>query len=440
MSHDPQAKKRPRALVLGGYGLIGSACLRALQDAGFHVTGVGRDPVAAARIAPDADWIIRDIGKATVGDWTANLEDVDVIVNASGALQDGARDSLKAIHEDAITTLIAAISEMPIHFIQISAAGADAGASQPFFATKGRGDAALMTSPVPYTILRPTLVMGRTAYGGTAMLRAAAATPLIGFSVLGDTRIMTVALSDLTHAVVQAAKGETTPRTCADLTAPQVMTFTEVTQKMRRWLGFAPWRVTLPLPAIVMRLIGKGADTLGWLGWRSPLRSTTLDVLKNGLHADPYQWEAAGGSSCKSLDATLREMPAGVQDRWFARLFLALPLAVGTLSLFWLLSGLIGLFQADKAMAVLLERGISASIAALSVYVGAILDTALGIAVLYRRHARKACMGMIGLSLAYLVGGTLMTPDLWADPLGPFVKVLPAMVLAAITAALLDDR
>ena len=440
MSDPSQSGKRLRAMVLGGYGLIGSACLRALQDAGFDVTGVGRSKDAAARAAPDATWIIRDIGHATAEDWRADLEGVDVIVNATGALQDGARDNLRAIHEDAIAALIEAIGDKSIRFIQISAAGANTDAAQPFFATKGRGDAALMASPLNYTILRPTLVMGRTAYGGTAMLRAAAATPLMGFSVLGDTRIMTVALSDLTDAVVKAAKGETTPRTCADLTAPEVMTFAEVTQKIRRWLGFAPWRLTLPLPNVAMRLIGKGADALGWLGWRSPLRSTTLDVLKDGLHADPTQWEAAGGSPCKSLDATLRDMPAGVQDRWFARLFLALPLAIGTLSLFWLLSGLIGLFQAEAAQQVLLDRAVSPGLAAASVYLGAVLDITLGIAVLFRRHARAACLGMIALSLAYLAGGTLVTPDLWADPLGPFVKVLPAMVLAAITTALLDDR
>jgi hypothetical protein len=33
-----------------------------------------------------------------------------------------------------------------------------------------------------------------------------------------------------------------------------------------------------------------------------------------------------------------------------------------------------------------------------------------------------------------------VTPELWADPLGPFVKVFPAMALALAVAALAEER
>ena len=32
------------------------------------------------------------------------------------------------------------------------------------------------------------------------------------------------------------------------------------------------------------------------------------------------------------------------------------------------------------------------------------------------------------------------TPTLWSDPLGPFIKVLPSIVLALVTLALLEER
>ncbi|MEC7964111.1 MAG: NAD-dependent epimerase/dehydratase family protein, partial [Pseudomonadota bacterium] len=40
----------PRALVLGGYGLIGAAAMRALMEAGFDVTGIGRSETSARRV------------------------------------------------------------------------------------------------------------------------------------------------------------------------------------------------------------------------------------------------------------------------------------------------------------------------------------------------------------------------------------------------------
>ena len=44
------------------------------------------------------------------------------------------------------------------------------------------------------------------------------------------------------------------------------------------------------------------------------------------------------------------------------------------------------------------------------------------------------------VSLAYLIGGTLAAPDLWADPLGPLVKVLPGISLALFVLAFADER
>ena len=133
-------------------------------------------------------------------------------------------------------------------------------------------------------------------------------------------------------------------------------------------------------------------------------------------------------------------MPATVQDRWFARLWTLLPVLVVTLSVFWLLSGIVGLIQHDTAKAVLTDRGVGAALASVAVIGGGLVDIALGAAILWRPWARTACFGMAATALAYLVGGTVLTPDLWADPLGPFTKILPAIALPLVTAAMLDTR
>jgi hypothetical protein len=67
-------------------------------------------------------------------------------------------------------------------------------------------------------------------------------------------------------------------------------------------------------------------------------------------------------------------------------------------------------------------------------------DLALGMAVLLRSHARSALTGMLALSAAYLAGGTLIEPELWLDPLGPLVKVLPSILLTLTGLAILEER
>jgi hypothetical protein len=44
------------------------------------------------------------------------------------------------------------------------------------------------------------------------------------------------------------------------------------------------------------------------------------------------------------------------------------------------------------------------------------------------------------MSLGYLAAGTWLTPELWLDPLGPFVKIFPSVALALAVAALTEER
>ncbi len=67
------------------------------------------------------------------------------------------------------------------------------------------------------------------------------------------------------------------------------------------------------------------------------------------------------------------------------------------------------------------------------------MDIALGLALLFRPWSRSAALLMAAASLVYLILGTILAPGLWGDPLGPWLKILPMMVLCLFVAAT-DDR
>lgn len=429
-----------RAIVLGGYGLIGAACMRALTAADFAVIGIGRSRRAALTADPAAAWVIRDITAIGVSEWREMLAGVDVVVNAAGVLQDGARDDLEAIHVTALSRLVEAAAGLPLRIVQISAAGVAHGASTEFFRSKARGDAILAKRAGDWVILRPVLVLSPEAYGGTALLRGVAGLPWVLPRVLPKARVQTVHVDDLAAAVVAAARGDVPAGLIADLTEAEGHGFAELVDRIRHWQGFSAPLFRPPLPAIVLRLIGKGADLLGHLGWRSPLRSTALQALADGIRGDPAAWRAAGGKPCRPLAATLAALPATRQERLFARLYFVLPLAIATLSAFWVASGLITLVRPAATMAVLEGRGLPVWIAGAAVFGGALADIGLGLAILWRPAARGAAAGMVGLSACYLLGSMAVAPDLWLDPLGPMVKVIPGMVLAGLTALMLEAR
>lgn len=432
-----------RILVIGGYGLIGTPVVQHLLEAGHAVVALGRDVAPAARRQPDAQWVKADLVALTSADaWLPILRDAaaDVIVNCAGALQAGARDDVDAVQAKSMLALFAAAGPAGVTtIIQISATRANPTAETEFMRTKGVADAALQTSALNWVILRPGLVISPQAYGGTALLRALAAIPVVQPVAFGDSLIQTVAADAVAQAVVQVVAGQIAMRRIYDLVEDEPHTLRQVLGRLRAWHGLPETREVV-VPQTIVIILARIADGLGWLGWRSPLRTTAISELSAGVRGDPTPWREQTGRSQASLQITLRRLPSTVQERWFAWLFLVKPLLIAVLAWFWVTTGLVALAEVDFATVVLTRHGLAGETARSIVVGGALIDVALGLAILWRAFTGHAALAMIGVTVLYLAGGTLIAPDLWSDPLGPLVKSVPAMLPAVALLALLRDR
>ncbi len=430
-----------KVLVLGGYGLIGSAVVDRLLADGHDVSALGRTVGEAAGKRPAVRWFAADMARLSRrDDWLPLLIDVEAVVNAAGALQDGPRDCLEAVHRDSVVALVAACEQLGVRrFVQISAVGVLSASNAAFFRTKAEGDAAVSSSSLAWTILRPGLVIAQNAYGGTALLRALSAFPVFIPAVMAEAPLQTVAAKDVARAVSLALAGSLPPHLTADLVEEKSRSLADILQAFRNWLGLPKAKV-VPMPVFVGRLMSLAADALGFMGWRSPLRSTAFSSLAGGVIGDPGPWRTASGLSPQPLEITLAQMPATVQERWFARLWLLKPVILGCLSLFWIFSGIVGLWKSDEAGQILVSHGVADGFANVTVLAGGIADIMAGAAVLVRSTARMGLLAMAAIMCVYLAGSAVLTPDLWLDPLGPLVKTLPALCLVFVALAILDER
>lgn len=431
-----------RILVLGGYGLIGSAVVSRCLAAGHAVTGLGRDVRAARLHRPEADWIEHDIARLVAPeDWSDTLRGIDAVVNCAGALQDGPRDDVRALQATAMCALFARCHQLGIvRVVQVSAAGAALNAATEFMRSKAEADSSLASLDLDWVILRPGLVLSPISYGATGLIRALASLP-VAFTGMSDLQpIQTVHVDDVAEAVLLAVEGRIGPRASYDLVEERGHSLAEIVAAFRARLGRPTAAFALPMPSPLLRLGFRIGDLVGRLGWRTPVRTTALIQIEAGVTGDPTACMQVTGAPLSSLSDSLRRMPFGVQERWFGRLWLLKPAILATLSLFWLLSGLIALTHLDAAMAAMTAHGIDAATARVTVLAGVLVDLALGGAILVRRTMPLAALGMAAMTGIYLFFGSAIAAGLWLDPLGAYLKTLPGVMLALVAYALADER
>ena len=163
-------------LLLGASGLIGSAVLARLCTDRYVVRAIAR---RAGQAQDGVEWRVLDL-KALVepADWAPHLKNIYAVVNCAGLLQGG--DDMRAVHADSVRALYAACEAAGVRrVVHVSAIGVERGALSEFSATKRAGEEALMATTLDWVVLRPSVVVGRAAYGGSALFRGLAALPVV---------------------------------------------------------------------------------------------------------------------------------------------------------------------------------------------------------------------------------------------------------------------
>lgn len=433
-----------KILIFGASGLIGETLTHGLRREGLTVTPIARRFTASQRRAfPSAiETNFMDLHEEGL---RALVEEADMIVNCVGLLQSSASEHADQVHDGFVARLLAvcgAIATPPL-LVHLSIPGNPSEDTTEFARTKRAADAAIRASSLPYVILRPGFVIAPAAFGGSAMMRAFASLPFDVPSGLGNRPFFITAVDDITRTVAGLARqrqsGKTGFAEVWDIMSPEPLRFGEVLAGMRRWIGFSGKRIRLP--AIAISLGALTGDLAAHLGWRPPLRTTSVREIERGLAGDPSAWQTATGLDPTSFSAALDLLPATVQEKWFAKLYLAKALMIGALSVFWLLSGLIALTVSySAAKEVMTVRGLPDGLAATVTIGGSIADVLIGLAIAFRRSCAAGLTAGIGVASLYLCGAALLLPDLWIDPLGSILKTVPIIILMLATLALLDER
>lgn len=432
-----------RILVLGASGLIGRFVADNLHARGSDVFG------AARRYSPgqknpglDHELPIMSLDAAALTEMLQRWQ-IDLVVNCVGVLQDGPGSDTRAVHHDFVARLVNAIgvSGRDIRFVHISIPGEAADDHTAFAQTKREAERLIEVSGLRYAILRPGFVIAPAAYGGSAMLRALAALPISLPEAESATPFQPVAVADISATIAWLANHDLAQNGVIwDLMQPKSVTLGEIVAEFRRTLGTSnQWHVALP--SWLLDLGTKLGDLAAWLGWSPPMRTTAIAELRRGVTGDPQPWMAATGIVPHTLAKSVGYGPAAIQDKWFARLYLVKALIIASLSVFWIVSGFIAVvISYDAAAAILTSHGFPKALVGPVTVGSSLMDMTVGVLIAFRRTAAGGLIAGIIVSLGYMLGAAVLTPDLWIEPLGALVKTGPAIVLMLVALLTLDSR
>jgi uncharacterized protein YbjT (DUF2867 family) len=414
-----------RILMTGATGMIGSALVERLREAGHELVLIVRDTDGAKARWPHVT-VHRGTFSEEMPSWARHLQNVDVVINAVGLFTEEGSQTFDAVHVKGPLALFSAAAQAGVRrIIQISALGANPRRDEAYLASKGRADTLLAGLPVQSTIVRPSLVFAPEG-PSTQWFAALAVLPLTPLPGSGEQRIQPVHLDDLCTAIVRLVDAAAPPAQL-DVVGATAITLRVYLKILKGALGATG--MFLPVPLTLLRRVAR------FVGRFSPwLAPGALSMLEAGSTAAPGPMTQILGYSPRAATEFVDETTRPIL-RMNAVLFWLRPVLRICLALMWLVTGYVSAFvyPVGASMDLLARTGLHGMTATLALYGAAGLDALLGLMLFVPPWRRLSYTLQLVLIAAYTVLISVFLPEYWAHPYGPILKNLP--LLAAIAMA-----
>ena len=157
--------------------------------------------------------------------------------------------------------------------VHVSAIGADEKAISDYARTKALGEQAVLEEFPEAVILRPSIVFGPEDEFYNRFAALAQISPFLPLIGGGRTKFQPVYVADLADAIVAAIEGKGGDKTVFEIGGPEVQSFREILDDVRRWTGRQKPYIHLPFALAKLQAI---------LTWPLPnsLRPITLDQVR----------------------------------------------------------------------------------------------------------------------------------------------------------------
>jgi len=238
-----------RLFVTGASGFFGQALVRRLIDTGHTAVCLVR-PSSEIKLADMQDKI--EIVSGDMNDvdfWKSKLDKIDAFINLIGIIREFPSRGItfEKYHYLFTVELVKLAREIGAkRFLQMSALGSSLESKALYHRTKFKAEEYLRASDLEWTILRPSLIIGKgnEALGMMVkLINSAPITPVIGS---GNYCMQPVDISNVSEAFVKALNDKHTIGKTYDLVGPDRMTYNQMLDRIGQVMDKKIKRVSMP--------------------------------------------------------------------------------------------------------------------------------------------------------------------------------------------------
>ena len=240
-----------RVVVTGGTGFVGSHVVPELIRDGHDVVAVSRHGRAVSSWPPGVRPARAD---AETGEGLeAAMADADAVVHLVAIPRETGGRRFEAVNVRGTANVVAAAEHAGVgRFVHLGALGAVDDPKLGFLRSKWRGEQAVRSSRLRWTILRPSLLFGEGDGFFTLVKVTLTWWSPVFVAIPGDgsTRFQPLSVDDLAIAVARTLADERHAGQIHELGGPEYLTYRQIVERVMRATGRRRIPMSVPIPVI----------------------------------------------------------------------------------------------------------------------------------------------------------------------------------------------
>jgi NADH dehydrogenase len=233
--------------IAGASGFVGSHLLDFLNEKGMALRCLARAGKAREKLLrKGAEVVAGDITRPETLKGVLNSD--DIVIHLAGIIEEKSGATFQAVHVEGTRSLIAEAQRAGIrHFFYQSALGADKNSWSGYLRTKAEAEEIVKQGGIPFTIFRPSLIIGPWDGFTRKLVDMIRLSPVIPIPGEGNALFQPLYIKDWLWCMEKVLESPGSFASTYELGGPEHLKYREIVRKLADALGTDKPLVTIPM-------------------------------------------------------------------------------------------------------------------------------------------------------------------------------------------------